>query len=157
MPEIKQFPKMRVAYVAEVGPTSEAVKRGFDKLFAWIGAQNVQLLCVPVADGVQGSGDVQIKNIGDLQVATIVYQGDANIMSAYNEIYDWLRAQGYRDAGAPMETYLSKLGEELRAEIAVPIVKMELLPAPKKRAANKPARKLAKKPAKKPAKQAKKK
>ncbi len=174
MPEIKHFPKMRVAYVAEVGPMGEAVQRGFAKLFAWVGAQHVQPLgasigifyddpakvpaeklrsdlCVPVAAEVQGSGDVQVKEIGDVEVATLIYQGDQNIGRAYNEIYDWLRAQGYRDSGAPMETYLSKPGEELRAEIAVPIVKMELLPAPKKRAA-KSAKKVAKKAAKKQAK-----
>jgi AraC family transcriptional regulator len=180
MPEIKHFPKTRVAYVAEVGPMGEAVKRGFDKLFAWVGAHNVQPLgasigifyddpakvpadklrsdlCVPVADDVQGSGDVQIKNIGDLQVATLVYQGEQNIGRAYNEVYDWLHAQGYRDSGAPMETYLSKPGEGLRAEVAVPIVKMELLAAPKKRAASKVAKRPAKKPAKKkPVKRAKK-
>ena len=174
VPEIKHFPSTRVAYVSEVGPMGEAVKRGFDRLFAWVGAHNVQPLgasigifyddpakvpveelrsdlCVPVANDVQGSGDVQIKNIGDVQVATIVYQGDANIEHAYNEVYDWLRAQGYRDSGAPMETYLSKPGEELRAEVAVPIEKLELLPAPKKPTAKKPARKLAKRVAKKKA------
>ncbi len=171
MPEIKHFPKMRVAYVSQVGPFREAVKRGFDQLFAWVAANNVQPLgaslgifyddpakvpidqvrsemCVPVASEVQGSGEVQVKEIGDVDVAAIVYQGEQSIDRAYNEVYDWLRAQGYRDAGAPMETYLSMPGEELRAEIAVPIVRMELLSAPKKRA----AKKLVKKPVKKAAK-----
>jgi len=175
MPEIKHFPKLRVAYVAEVGPMGEAVKRGFERLFAWVGANHVQPqgasigifyddpakvpveklrseLCVPVAPEVQGSGDIKVKEIGDVQVATIIYQGDQNIMPAYNEVYDWLHALGYRDSGAPMETYLSRPGEELRAQVAVPIVKMELLPAPKKRAVKKPAKKAAKKVAKKPAK-----
>ena len=176
MPEIKHFPGTRVAYVSEMGPMGEAVKRGFDKLYAWVGAHNVQPLgasigifyddpakapadnlrsdlCVPVADDVQGSGDVQIKNIGDMPVATITYQGEQNIEHAYNEVYDWLHAQGYRDSGAPMETYLSKPGEELRAEVAVPIVKMESPPAPKKRAAKQVAKKTTrKKPAKKVAK-----
>jgi AraC family transcriptional regulator len=176
MPEIKHFPGTRVAYVSEMGPMGEAVKRGFDKLFAWVGAHNVQPLgasigifyddpakvpadklrsdlCVPVADEVQGSGDVQIKNIGDMPVATITYQGEQNIEHAYDEVYDWLHAQGYRDSGAPMETYLSKPGEELRAEVAVPIVKTEPLLAPKKRAAKKDAKQaMKKKPAKKVAK-----
>ena len=172
MPQIKHFPKTRVAYVSEMGAMGEAVKRGFDQLFAWVGAQNVQPLgpsigifyddpvkvapekqrselCVPVGDFVQASGLVQIKDIGDVQVATIVYQGAQNIMTAYNELYDWLHAQGYRDDGAPMETYLSMPGEALRAEVAVPIAKMELLPAP-----NKPARKPAKKAVKKAVKKA---
>lgn len=175
MPEIKHFPKMRVAYVSNVGPYGEAVKRGFDKLFAWLGANNLKPLgasigifyddpgkvapgslrsesCVPVAPDVQGSGEVGTKEIGAVDVATIIYQGEQNIERAYNAVYDWLRARGYRDAGAPMETYLSNLGEELRAEIAVPIVKMELLPAPKKVAAKKPAKKPARKAARKPVK-----
>jgi DNA gyrase inhibitor GyrI len=176
MPEIKHLPTTRVAYVSEVGPLGEAVKRGFDRLFAWIGLHNVRPLgpsigifyddpekvtadklrsdlCVPVAGDVQASGDVQIKNIGDMQAATMVYQGEQNIGPAYNELYDWLHAQGWRDSGAPMETYLSRPGEELRAEIAVPIVKQPAKAAPKKRAASgtriKPAAKAAAKSTKK--------
>ena len=174
MPEIKHFPKMRVAYVENAGPYGEASQRGFAKLFEWLNANNVQPVgasigvfyddpakvapenlrsesCAPVAAGVVGSGEVKTKDIGDVEVATIIYQGEQNIGRAYNEVYDWMRVQGYRESGAPMETYLSKPGEELRAEIAVPIEKVP--PAPKKRAAKKPA----KKPAKKVAKKAKKK
>ena len=173
MPEIKHFPKMHVAFVAEVGPYGEATTRGFERLFAWLGANNVKPLgasigifyddpadvapeklrseyCAPVEADVQGSGDVQVKEIGGVDVAAIIYQGEQNIGRAYNEVYDYLRAQRYRDAGAPMETYLSQLGEELRAEVAVPIV-----PARKSAArtsAKKPAQKGAKKPVKKVAK-----
>jgi DNA gyrase inhibitor GyrI len=168
MPEIKRFPKMRVASVAEVGLFNEAIPRGFAKLFAWLGANNLKPLgaslgiyhddpakvapdqlrselCVPVAPEVQGSGDVQVKEIAGFEAATIVYQGDANITRAYNEVYDWLRAQGYRDAGAPLEVYLSMPGEELRAEVYVPIVKVEPKPAWKRIAAKKPAKKAVKK------------
>jgi DNA gyrase inhibitor GyrI/8-oxo-dGTP pyrophosphatase MutT (NUDIX family) len=168
MPEIKRFPNTRVAFVNEVGPFSEAVPRGFQRLFAWLNAQGVQPigaslgifhddpakvpaeklrseLCVPVAPDVQGSGEVQVKEIAEFEAATIVYQGDANVTRAYNEVYDWLRAQGYRDAGSPIEVYLSKPGEELRAEIFVPIAKDT-------RKVAKGTRKVAKKPAKKTAK-----
>jgi len=176
MPEFKHFPTTRVACVTEVGAFSEAIPRGFQKLFAWLGAQNLQPLgpsfgiyhddpakvpveklrselCVPVAPGAQGSGEVQVKEIAGFDAAAIVYQGDANITRAYNEVYDWLRAQGYRDAGSPIEMYLSMPGEELRAEIFVPIVKAAK-PAVKKVAAKKPAKK---KPVKKTVKKAAKK
>lgn len=146
MPEIKHFPKLLVASVTEIGPFTEAIPRGFAKLFAWLGANNLQPLgaslgifhddpikvpveklrselCVPVAPEAKGSGAVEVKEIGDFEAATITYQGDANIVPAYNAVYDWLRAQGYRDNGAPIEIYLSKLGEEIRAEVYVPIVK----------------------------------
>lgn len=168
MPEIKHFPKMCVAYVSNEGPYGEATKRGFDKLFVWLGANNVKPRgaslgifyddpakvapeklrsesCVPVAPDVSGSGEVQTKKIGDVDVATIIYQGEQSIERAYNAVYDWLRAQGYRDSGAPIETYLSQPGEELRAEIAVPIVKMELLSTPKRVAAKKPIKRPARK------------
>ena len=108
MPEFKRFPKTRVAYVTEVGPFQEAIPRGFQKLFAWLGAQNLQPLgpslgifhddpakvpveklrselCVPVAPKVQGSGEVQVKELAEFEAATIVYQGDANITPAYNK------------------------------------------------------------------------
>lgn len=178
VPEIKRFPTTRVAYVSEVGAFREAVPRGFQRLFAWLGAHNLtptgkslgifyddpakvpaeklrSELCVPVAPAVQGSGEVQVKEIAEFQAAAIVYQGEGNTTRAYNEVYDWLRAQGYRDAGAPIEVYLSQPGEELRAEIYVPIVKAEPPPAKKiaRQVAKKPTKKVAAKKtaAKKPA------
>jgi ADP-ribose pyrophosphatase len=176
MPEFKRFPATRVACVAEVGPFKEAIPRGFDRLFAWLRAQNVQPqglslgifyddparvpadqlrseLCVPVAPEVQGSGEVQVKEIAEFEAASLVYEGEANITRAYNELYDWLRAQGYRDNGPAYEVYLSQPGEELRVELYVPVVKVETpvaRPAAKKTVAKKkPAKKTAKKPAKK--------
>ncbi|MBI4787506.1 MAG: GyrI-like domain-containing protein [Chloroflexi bacterium] len=181
MPEIKQFPKMHVAYVTAVGPYGETVPASLGKVFAWLGANRIQPmgapigifhddpakvppeqmrceLCVPVASDVQGAGEVQTKDIGGVQVATTMYQGHQNIEPAYNEVYDWLRALGYHDSGSPMETFFTQPPEEIRAEVAVPIVKIEVAPAPKKapakRTAKKPVKKAAKKTAKKPAKKA---
>lgn len=170
MLEFKKFPMTRVASVMEVGPYGQAVQRGFQRLFAWLDAHQVQPqgnslgifyddpakvpaeqlrseLCVPVAPEVQGSGEVQVKEIPGFDAAAMVYQGEANITRAYNEVYDWLRAQGYRDNGPAYEVYLSKPGEELRAEIFVPIVKA-VKRVTKKTAAKKLA-KATKKPAKK--------
>ena len=167
MPEFKRFPKVCVGSVTEIGPFQEAIPRGFQKLFAWLGAQNLQPLgpslgifhddpakvpaeklrselCVPVAPQAQGSGEIQVKELAGFEAATIVYQGEANIGPAYNQLYEWLHAQGYRDAGALYEMYLSMPGEELRAEVYVPIVKA-VKPAAKKRVAKKPAKKPAKK------------
>jgi len=175
MPEIKHFPKRRVAFVSETGPWRESIQRGFGRLFTWLGTHQVQPigsslgifyddpakvapdklrsdLCVPVADDVIGSGEVHVKDLGGFEAATIQYQGDANIMRAYNEVYDWLHAQGYRDAGAPIEVYLSQPGEELRAEVIVPITKFEEAPeVPQVVVVKKVVRKAAKKPAKKTA------
>ncbi|MBI5303096.1 MAG: GyrI-like domain-containing protein [Chloroflexi bacterium] len=166
MPEIKEFPKTRVAYVTEVGPFNEAIPRGFARLFAWLGEHQLlpagasfgiyyddpakvpveklrSELCVPVSADAQASGDVQVKDIIKFSAATIVYQGEANITAAYNEVYDWLRAQGYRDDGAPLEVYLSMPGEVLRAEVFVPIkaIATKLAKKPVKKAVKKPANK----------------
>ncbi|MBI5033146.1 MAG: GyrI-like domain-containing protein [Chloroflexi bacterium] len=181
MPEIKHFPKRRVAFVSEMGPWPASIQRGFGRLFAWMDQNHVQPLgpslgifyddpakvapeklrsdlCVPVADQVQGSNEVHVKDVGGFEAATIHYQGNANIVPAYNQVYDWLHAQGYHDSGAPIEVYLSKPGEEIRAEIVVPIMKFEKAPSipepvvikkPVKRATKKPVKKTVKKAAKK--------
>ncbi len=168
MPEIKRIPKMRVALVSNTGPYEQAVQQGFGKLFAWLGSQNLHPAgaslgifyddpnqvapeklrsetCVVVSADVVGSGDVTVKEIGGFEAATIEYRGQAQVHQAYDEVYAWLVAQGYHDAGAPIETYLSQPGEELRAEIAVPIEKAKPAPVAKK----KPARAAKRKPAKK--------
>lgn len=175
MPEIKRIPKMHVASTANTGPYGQAVQQGFGKIFAWLGANNLHPAgasigifyddpghvapeklrsetCVVVPAGIMGSGDIIIKEIGGFEAATTEYRGEANMMQAYDQVYAWLTAQGYHDAGAPMETYLSQPGEELRAEIAVPIVKAKPAPAAKKKPARakkaakkKPAKRVAKK------------
>lgn len=152
MPELKFFPETHVAFVSEVGSFSESIPRGFKRLFDWMLAHKVQPvgpslaifyddpaevesknlrcdLCAPVGPHVNGSGQVRTKEIGGWTVATIEYQGEANARRAYNEVYDWLHEQGYHEADAPVEKYLSALGEELRAQVAVPVVKKELMPA----------------------------
>lgn len=155
MPELKFFPETHVAFVSEVGPYGDSIPRGFKRLFDWMLAHKVQPvgpslaifyddptkvasknrrcdLCAPVGPRVNGSGEVRTKEIGGWTVATILYEGDANARRAYNEVYDWLRKQGYHEADVPVEKYLSGLGEELRAEVAVPVVKKGLTPAKKK-------------------------
>lgn len=177
MPEIKRIPKMRVASISNIGPYGQAVQQGFGKIFAWLESNNLKPAgasigifyddpgqveleklrsetCVVVSADVMGSGDVTIKEIGGFEAATTEYRGEANMMKAYDDVYAWLVAQGYHDAGAPIETYLSRPGEELRAEIAVPIVKAKPAPVAKKKPARAAKRKAAKK---KPAKRATKK
>lgn len=151
MPEIKQIPKIRVVFVTNKGPYHEATPRGFQRIFTWLGANNLHPVgrslaiyhdepgrvaeaemrsesCVPVAESVNGSGDVGVKQVGGFHAATIEYRGAENIQRAYDELYGWLHIQGYRDDGSPMETFLSQPGEQLHAEIAIPIVRMEKTP-----------------------------
>jgi DNA gyrase inhibitor GyrI len=165
MPEIKQFPKLRIAFLTSVGPFGQAIPAGLQKLFAWVAANKVQPIGpslalfpddpgevpaeklrseigIPVGPEVEGSGEVQTKEIGGFEAATTVYHARQEIDRAYGELYGWLHQQGYRDAGTPLETYLST-GEEFSAEIVIPIVKVEAESAPMKAAPNRPVRKRA--------------
>jgi DNA gyrase inhibitor GyrI len=167
MPEFKFFPETHVAFVSEVGPYGDSIPRGFKRLFDWMLAHKVQPvgpslaifyddpskvasknrrcdLCAPVGPRVNGSGEVRTKEIGGWTVATILYEGDANARRAYKEVYDWLRKQGYHEAEVPVEKYLSGVGEELRAEVAVPVVKKELMVGRAKARATKATKKTTK-------------
>lgn len=147
MPEIKNFPATHVASVMEQGPFDQAMPRGFSRLFTWLREMGIQPAgrsiaifrddpakvppeaqrcdtCVPVAANTEGSGGVDVKTIGGVQVAAMVYKGRGDREQAYHDLYDWLHSEGYHESAAPMETYLSQLGEEMRAEIAVPIEKV---------------------------------
>jgi DNA gyrase inhibitor GyrI len=170
MPEIKYFPKMRVAFLTSVGPFDQAIPGGLERLMAWVAANQVQPagaplslfpddpsevpaeklrseICIPVGPQVMGSGEVQTKEVGGFEAARTVYHARQEIDRAYGELYEWLHQQGYRDAGAPLETYLGT-GEEFSAEIVIPIAKVEAESAPKKATANRPARKRAPAPKK---------
>lgn len=163
MPEIRYFPKLHVAFLTSVGPFGQAIPSGLEKLFAWVAANGVQPVgaplalfpddpgevpaeklrsevCIPVGPDVHGSGDVETKEIGGFEAATMVYHAREDIDRAYGEVYGWLHQQGYRDAGAPLETYFST-GKNFTAEIAIPIAKLEAQAAPEKAPTQKPARK----------------
>ncbi len=147
MPEHKNFPSMHVACVSERGPFDEAMPRGFARLFTWLKERGIQPAgrsmaifyddpaqvppqaqrcdtCVPVDANVEGSGDVNTKTIGGFKVASLVYKGRDDRDQAYHDLYDWLHSEGYHESGSPIETYLSQLGEEMRAEISVPVEKV---------------------------------
>lgn len=144
MPERKNFPTIRVLCVTETGPFDEAMPRGFARLFTWLKEREIQPAgrsmaifhddpakvppeaqrcdaCVPVDASVEGSGDVSTKTIGGSEVAALVYRGWGDRDQAYHDLYDWLHSEGCHESGPPIETYLSELGEEMRAEVAVPI------------------------------------
>lgn len=146
MPEIIGFPTTRVAYVTEIGPYDTAMPRGFDRLFAWLRQNNIQPTassiaifydafenvpgeqqrcdtCAPVDSLVPASGNVRTKDLGAKEAASTVYQGRDSREQAYTDVYRWIAAQGYRATDAPFEVYLSQLGQELRAQVVVPVEK----------------------------------
>ncbi len=144
MPEIKNFSATRVVYLTERGPFDQAMPQGFARLFAWLREKGIQPegrsmaifyddpaqvppenqrcdTCVPIGSNVEGSGEVNTKTIGGFEVAAHIYSGKTDREQAFHDLYDWLHSEGYHESGAPIEIYLSQLGEEMRAEIAVPI------------------------------------
>jgi DNA gyrase inhibitor GyrI len=155
MPELKFFPETHVAFVSEIAPYKKSISRGFKRLFDWLETNGIQPtgpmlailyddpskvapenqrsdLCAPIGPHVDGSGDVRTKEIGGLKVATISYEGEKNASRAFEEVYDWLREQGYSPTDVPVVKYLSQINEKVRAEIGVPVVKRELKPGAKK-------------------------
>lgn len=179
MPEIKEFPKKRIAFLTSVGPFSQSIPGGLARLFAWaeanhvlpqgaalavfpddpgeVAAENLRTeLGFPVGPEFQGSGEVLVKEVGPFEVATMVYHRPEEIERAYSQVFEWLHQQGYHDAGAPMETYLG-MGADFAAEIAVPIVRAEPPPAARKSAPKRPAAKRSRSAKKAPAKKSPKK
>lgn len=169
MPEIKNFPRTRVAYLTSVGPFGQSIRAGMERLMAWVGTNQVQPMGaplgmfpddpskvppemlrseigIPVGPDVMGSGEVQIKEVGGFEAATNVYHNPHEIESVYNELYAWLQQQGYRDAGDPLEVYIGQ-GDQFAAEVFVPIAKVEApsapMPAAKKAVSKKAASKKA--------------
>ncbi len=148
MPEIKQFPTLRVACVTQTGSFDQAIPNGMNQLAGWAQANNIQpqgqpfamflddpaevpveqlhtLVCLPVGPEAEGSDGVQIQEIGGFDVATLVYQNREDMGRYYNDLYGWLQEQGYRDAGAPMETYMNL--DDFTAEIAIPIERIQVI------------------------------
>ncbi len=155
MPELKFFPETHVAFVSEIGPYKKGIPRGFKQLFDWLETNGIQPsgpllailyddpakvapenqrsdVCAPIGPHVEGSGDTRTKEIGGWKVASLSYDGEKNASRAFEQVYDWLREQGFRPADVPVVKYLSPLGDKVRAEIGVPVIKRELMPGKKK-------------------------
>ncbi len=170
MPELKFFPETHVAFVSEIGPYKKSIPRGFKQLFDWLETNGIQPigpllailyddpakvapenqradLCAPIGPHVVGSGDVRTKEIGGWRVATLFYEGDKNTARALEQVYDWLREQGYSPADLPVVKYQSPLGDKVRAEVGVPIIKRELMPGAKKIKASSAKRATTRRPA----------
>ncbi len=177
MPELKFFPESHVAFVSEIGPYKTSIPRAFKRLFDWLETNGVQprgpLLailyddpskvapqnqrvdaCAPIGPQDVGSDQVRTKEIGGWKVATTMYDGDKNLPRALREVHDWLRDQGFAAADVPVVKYLSSLGDTVRAEVGVPVIQRERMPAPRKvqaRAKRPAARKTVKRAARKAA------
>ncbi len=170
MPELKFFPECHVAFVSELGAYKTSIPRGLKRLFDWLENNGVQPrgpmlailyddpgtvapqnqrvdVCAPIGSHDAGSDQVRTKEIGGWKVATTSYEGEKNQSQALQQVYDWLHEHGYVAADVPVVKYLSRLGDKVRAEVGVPVIKRELMPSSQKikaRAKRPAARKTAK-------------
>lgn len=155
MPELKFFPETHVAFVTEIGPYKTSIAHGSKRLFDWLETNGIQPtgrllailyddptkvasqnqrcdVCAPVGPEVTGSDEVRTKEIGGWKVAATSYEGEKNGQQALQTVYAWLREEGYGAADVPVVKYMSKLGEKVRAEVGVPVIKRELMPGSQK-------------------------
>lgn len=148
MPELKYFPKTRVAYIPTVGSRTECVEHGFALLDAWLRLNEVQVIgkriiifydnlmtcatrlrteeCVIVESAIEETSEIRTKYIGDGQVASIPFRGEQNLERAYDELYTWLRGEGFSDLGISIELTIKGAGKELEAELIVPVYRFTL-------------------------------
>ncbi len=129
---------------SEIGPT-------FGKLFEWLIENDVRPIgppfgiyydnpeevppeecrydiCVPVGAEVEGDSLVQVKEIQEMEVASLMYKGPYDKVSAsWEKLYGWIYRNKYEPAGPGMEIYLNSPDEvpedSLLIEIQVPVKK----------------------------------
>ncbi len=69
---------------------------------------------VPVADSVQGGKRIYYKELLGGKAVQCLYRGDfANTIKAHQRVSEWIRREGRKEAGSPMEVYLTDPAVEL--------------------------------------------
>jgi effector-binding domain-containing protein len=83
---------------------------------------------LPVTSKVTGEADIEIVDLAAGPVAHTIHRGrHEDIGPAYDAIFDWMRANGYKMAGPPSEAYLTSAADvpdpsDYLTEVAMPIV-----------------------------------
>lgn len=83
-------------------------------------------VCIPVADALEGSGNVEGYEIQGATVATVTHKGPYDqIGPAYHTLSGWIQDHGHETAGPPRELYLndpqSVAPDDLLTEVIWPI------------------------------------
>lgn len=81
-------------------------------------------VCVPVARMLEGTGDIQARELPGGNLASVMLTGAQcdfpAILQGYDETADWIRSNGYEMTGPPLEIWHSAPGEDARMEVAWP-------------------------------------
>jgi len=150
-PQRKHVGPLTVACIEHEGPYAE-IGRVYATLYAWAYSSGLQPTgpaftrflqspdrldwaagrfeaCLPVPQGTQGSGPVQVKNLPATDVLAVVVQGPYSDMPAhYSEFLAWMSVSGQTPSGPPREIYLVHPGPDgsgdpstFRTEIQFPV------------------------------------
>jgi len=85
-------------------------------------------ICIPISAEIEGDSLVQIKEIAEMEVASIMHKGAyENVGPSWGKLYGWIFKNKYEPAGPGMEVYLNSPMEvpedSLLTEIQVPVKK----------------------------------
>ncbi len=147
---VKKTEAEKVAFIAGQGPYSE-IGPVFNELYKWLADKGIEPagppfgiyyddprkvppeecryeICVAVGAETLGDSLVQIKEIPEMEVASLTYMGPyEKVAPSWDKIYGWIYKNKYEPAGPGMEIYLNspeKVTEDsLLIEIRVPIKK----------------------------------
>lgn len=83
--------------------------------------------CVPVAEGVSGKGEIEVKELAGGQMASVMHLGPYDGLGrAYDALVQWMTKEGYEAAGPPREVYLVGAPNDpsdYKTEILWPVIK----------------------------------
>ncbi len=85
-------------------------------------------VCVPIKVEIESDSLVQIKEICEMEVASLMYKGPYDKVGAsWEKLYSWVYKNKYEPAGPGMEVYLNSPAEvsadSLLTEIQIPVKK----------------------------------
>ena len=75
-------------------------------------------VCLPVQQQVAANGEVTAKQLPAVRVAFVDITGEQcefpEILKAYDAVYDWIKANGYRHDGSPWEIWMDEQGQHMQ-------------------------------------------
>ncbi|OGS57049.1 MAG: hypothetical protein A3K60_08165 [Euryarchaeota archaeon RBG_19FT_COMBO_56_21] len=66
-------------------------------------------IAIPIYKQVKGEGDIKVKKLPAMKVATISHKGSGEeYVNTYRKLHDWIKEKGLVVVGPPMEIYTKK-------------------------------------------------
>jgi len=88
-------------------------------------------IAIPIHGEVQGHGEIKIKKLPAMKVATISHKGPGSeYKNTYGKLTEWMKENDYESSGPPMEIYSKK--PEVKGGVTILYAKV-MMPVKKKR------------------------